>query len=190
MPHRLMEAEGSANFSCAPSRCGQVTKPAPSRSRGRHGRRTRSRSGAAHAPSPDVRCGPPGLSLTRKTAALRHPWLRWPPTPAHGARAPPPRTSIRKCDGGSVTKAEGSANFSSAPSRCGQVMKPVPSRSRCAPEVECARAPSRSRSSTKSASSGHASAREPQPLAAVAAAGDSLQPGSVGQIPRHRLLDP
>ena len=59
-------------------------------------RRSRSRSGTAHAPSPDVRCGPPGLSLTRKSAALRHPWLRWPPTPAPGARAAPPRTSIRK----------------------------------------------------------------------------------------------
>ena len=59
-----------------------------------------SRSGTAHAPSPDVRCGPPGLSLTRKSAALRHPWLRWPPTPALGARAAPPRTSIRKDDGG------------------------------------------------------------------------------------------
>ena len=41
-----------------------------------------------------------GLSLTRKSAALRHPWLRWPPTPAPGARAAPPRTSIRKGDGG------------------------------------------------------------------------------------------
>jgi len=71
-----------------------------------------------------------GLSLSRKSAALRHPWLRWPPTLAPGARAAPPRTSIRKGDGGRVTEAEGSANARRAPIGCGQVTKPVPSRSR------------------------------------------------------------
>ena len=185
MPHRLMEAEGSANFSCTPSRCGQVTKPAPSRSRGT---------------TEDVPALGPGLPMPHRrtfAAALRafrslESRLRF---AIHGSAG-----RLRRLTGhghplpehrsGSVMEAEGSANFSSAPSRCGQVTKPAPSRSRCAPEVECARDPSRSRSSTKTASSGHASAREPQPLAAVAAAGYPLQPRGVGQIPYHRLLDP
>ena len=146
------------------------------------------RGGGAHAPSPDVRCGPPGLSLTRKSAALRHPWLRWPPTPAHGARAPPPRTSIRKSDGGSVMEAEGSAN-----ARGAHATRLLPSRSRCATEVERAGWQSRSRGTMEvgaCAAIRHASARKPQPLAAVAAAGDPLEPRGVGQIPCHRLLDP
>ena len=93
--HRVTEAEGSAN-----ARGAHATRLLPSRSRGHSGGRNRSRSGTAHAPSPDVRCGPPGPSAHSKLAALRHPWLRWPPTPAPGARAAPPRTSIREDGGG------------------------------------------------------------------------------------------
>ena len=136
LAHRAVEAEGSANAGGAQGRFGPSDEtfavPQPSH----HASRSHSRSGTAHSPSPDDRCGPPGLSLSRKSAALRLPWLRWPPTPAPGARAAPPRTSIRKGDGGEsartqrVMEAEGSANFSSAPIGCGQVTKPAPSRSR------------------------------------------------------------
>ena len=58
------EAEGSANFSSAPSSCGQVTKPVPSRSRGHHG-------------SPPLRAlGPASLSPHRGRPRARGD--RWP----------------------------------------------------------------------------------------------------------------
>jgi len=45
--------------------------------------------GAAHAPSPDVRFGLPGLH-SLEAACASPSWLRWSATPAPGAWTPPP----------------------------------------------------------------------------------------------------
>ena len=87
-----------------------------------------------------------GLSLTRKSAALRHPWLRWPPTPAPGARAAPPRTSIGK--NGASRKSDlpvhngrrrrrDRRTLEERRAAAAQATKLLPSRSRCATESEC-----------------------------------------------------
>ena len=52
--------------------------------------------GVARVPSPDVRSGPPWASAHSMPPALRHPWLRWPSTPALGTRATPRQRALRR----------------------------------------------------------------------------------------------